>query len=424
MRNLFNPRVKKLTENFELWETLILGDEAQKREAVAYLFAAAQQRHRRATYFYALCLDQGFFVERDQAKAIEWLETASESDYSFGASGLLGQYYLYGIGVEKDRQKAIRLFYKAAEDDNPCGLFQMSLLPEQKIKELSHPKSRNVMYYTKASMLETAARLKNLEAQAYVFSQRVINNQTELKAADIRSKLLEFAKKGSIVAIQTLISLSKSRKDLKLTSEAQLAGLIALESKPILPWSNAPKLAELYLEAQPEPHPYAAELDAIFPDLAQKNRKPTISADSKISLPAFESKSEQDSDPYKKLRALQNFFKELILTFPPRLEVLPEAERTQEKYTGLEFYKVEFINLAKQGVPEAITTLVKYCRRFDIETDMAESLSALSVTMQGNRRQSEPSLFPSTRSTAKEDYSSQIDAIMSRQKTASSSFSS
>ena len=57
--------------------------------------------------------DQGWGVERDYARARHWYERAVELDHG-PAFFNLGQLYEYGLGVNKDEDRAVDLYREAA----------------------------------------------------------------------------------------------------------------------------------------------------------------------------------------------------------------------------------------------------------------------------------------------------------------------
>ncbi len=63
----------------------------------------------------------GLGVERDYEKAIEWYSKAAEQGYST-AQNNLGNMYYNGLGVERDYEKAIEWYSKAAEQGNKRAL--------------------------------------------------------------------------------------------------------------------------------------------------------------------------------------------------------------------------------------------------------------------------------------------------------------
>jgi len=77
-----------------------------------------------------LCYQYGDGIEKDQAKAIEWLTKAAQQEEP-NALFSLGTNYEYGSGVKKNLAKALECFQKSADLGNEDG---KSALYDLKIK--------------------------------------------------------------------------------------------------------------------------------------------------------------------------------------------------------------------------------------------------------------------------------------------------
>lgn len=61
-----------------------------------------------------LRLGEYYLLHRDYKKAMKWLQDAVENDI-YAAADLLGDFYFYGWGIEKDKVKA-HFWYNKAEE--------------------------------------------------------------------------------------------------------------------------------------------------------------------------------------------------------------------------------------------------------------------------------------------------------------------
>lgn len=77
--------------------------------------------------------DDKFCISEDYAKAAYWWNEAAQSGHS-RALGNLGWAYLYGKGVNKDKEKALYYFQIAANLDNPFAIYNLGNLYESGIK--------------------------------------------------------------------------------------------------------------------------------------------------------------------------------------------------------------------------------------------------------------------------------------------------
>lgn len=84
------------------------------RRAYDQWLARANQNDPAAMVEIAMMLNAGLGVERDDAKAVEWVRRASALDY-VEAWTEMGNLYLAGEGVPRDRAEATRWYQKAAQ---------------------------------------------------------------------------------------------------------------------------------------------------------------------------------------------------------------------------------------------------------------------------------------------------------------------
>ncbi len=72
------------------------------------------------TVFLGYMYDEGFGVEKDMQKAVELYEKAADKKHAYGQNNL-GYAYANGEGVEKDMKKGYELFKKSANQGNMSG---------------------------------------------------------------------------------------------------------------------------------------------------------------------------------------------------------------------------------------------------------------------------------------------------------------
>ena len=140
----FNPRITEPAPVAEWFEQAALqGDRfgiynyavcladgfgIEKDEAkAAELFRQAAETVIDAQYRYGLMLAEGRGVERDYEQARVWLEKACSIDAPL-ALNALATLYLHGMGGPKEPQKALRLFERAAAKGNLQAMFALGAL--------------------------------------------------------------------------------------------------------------------------------------------------------------------------------------------------------------------------------------------------------------------------------------------------------
>ena len=118
------------------------GVEKDNHKAVEWLTTAAEQGYAIAQHFLGFHYGQGICVERDNKKAFEWYTKAAEQGHA-RAQFYLGMFFYFGQGVDKDNKKAARWITKAAEQgDSDAQYFLGFLYEEGKIKNPSEEYTR------------------------------------------------------------------------------------------------------------------------------------------------------------------------------------------------------------------------------------------------------------------------------------------
>src|SRR5689334_13332528 len=84
-------------------------------------YQAAEQGNTDAQCNLGGCYEYGIGVEKDEQKAVEWYQKAAELGNA-RAHYCLGCCYENGIGVEKNERKAVEWYQKAAELGNGLAL--------------------------------------------------------------------------------------------------------------------------------------------------------------------------------------------------------------------------------------------------------------------------------------------------------------
>jgi len=104
-----------------------IGHEKTASRALKHFKEAAKQGFGPAMYSYALCCAEGFGMkEKDEATALDMLQKASE--HYVPAMSRLGFAYQFGLfGVEKNLEKAVSFYEKAANMNDPDALFQLAV---------------------------------------------------------------------------------------------------------------------------------------------------------------------------------------------------------------------------------------------------------------------------------------------------------
>ena len=86
-----------------------------KTRGAEWLRKSAEQGYAPAQYSLAGCYLNGTGIERDAAKGVEWLRKAAAQDEMHALYELANRYLDGRDGVEKDRDEAVNLYRKAAE---------------------------------------------------------------------------------------------------------------------------------------------------------------------------------------------------------------------------------------------------------------------------------------------------------------------
>ena len=99
----------------EMWaKANELDDQENYEEAFKLYRILAEQGDARAQYMLGICYENGIGVAKDKTKAVRWYRKAAEQGNA-EAQYSLGICYDLGIGVAKDKAEAVRWYRKAAE---------------------------------------------------------------------------------------------------------------------------------------------------------------------------------------------------------------------------------------------------------------------------------------------------------------------
>lgn len=104
---------------------------------------SAEQGYAPGEYSFALCLLNGWGVEKNQAEALNWLRKAAEKNLVI-AQFYLGNCYLFGLGTGKNQQEALVWLRKAAAPNprNVCREAE-NISPELKqFSDRGHPEAQ------------------------------------------------------------------------------------------------------------------------------------------------------------------------------------------------------------------------------------------------------------------------------------------
>lgn len=94
------------------------GVEQDDLKALEWFRAAAEQGHAKAEYNLGLMFDEGRGVPRDYPQAVLWYRRSAQQGYPLGQS-ILGAMYATGNGVEQDYAQAMDWYLKAARQGEP-----------------------------------------------------------------------------------------------------------------------------------------------------------------------------------------------------------------------------------------------------------------------------------------------------------------
>ena len=105
---------------------------AQKWFSKAYAtwLAAAEQGDTSAMVEVSRMLNSGLGVKRDVDAALEWVRKALKNG-EVEAHAVLGDMYMEGDSVEKDKEEAMKLYNKAADLGDPYGVAMQARYREQ-----------------------------------------------------------------------------------------------------------------------------------------------------------------------------------------------------------------------------------------------------------------------------------------------------
>ena len=134
-----------------------------KRKAMEYLRAAADNGSVGAFYYLGWHYESGTFVRKDILKAMGWYRKAAEKGDDW-AQVNLGKIYLDGErGVKKDYAKAVSLFREAVRKDDELAFFNLGLCYDFG-KGVRQSDALACKYYTEAAKRGHVAAMCNLGA--------------------------------------------------------------------------------------------------------------------------------------------------------------------------------------------------------------------------------------------------------------------
>ncbi|OHS96874.1 hypothetical protein TRFO_01947 [Tritrichomonas foetus] len=205
------------------------------KESFKWFLKSSETNNQYALFNVAFFYENGFGVEKDQAKAIEYYTKSADLNYT-NAINCLAVCYKKGNGVEKDIHKAIQLFEKSAELNDPeaqCILASMYHLNEN----IDHDYQRSIELYRKSAEQGNSIALYNL-SNCYMVG--------------------EFVEKDPSLAVEYL----EESADLG-NADAQFS-LAELYSTGQTVTRNEGKALELYKKAAAQEHEYAMITLACF----------------------------------------------------------------------------------------------------------------------------------------------------------------
>ena len=139
------------------------GVKVDKKRAMWYLRAAADNGSVSALYYLGWHYDSGTFVRKDISQAMKWYRMAAEKGDAW-AQVDLGQIYLDGErGVDKDYIQAVRLFRKAARKSDELAFYDLGLCYDLG-KGVRQSDRLACKFYSKAALCGHVAAMCNLGA--------------------------------------------------------------------------------------------------------------------------------------------------------------------------------------------------------------------------------------------------------------------
>lgn len=142
------------------------GDEIATAKALGLLEQAADQGHAKAMYFAATILSNGLSGTFDRKKAFSYIQSAAELE-DIDAIYTLGFYFMEGgmgnmgysdeildqIRVERDFERGLSLYLKAAAHDHPSAVFQLARFYADEDCDADGALSESIKWYEKGIKL-------------------------------------------------------------------------------------------------------------------------------------------------------------------------------------------------------------------------------------------------------------------------------
>ena len=114
---------------YNTFNEMLRQDEPTYQDAEVYLEKAIKAGYGPALAIRGLHYEDGFGVEQDDAKAVEYLERALQADSGLGhkVKYTLAMHYFFGTGTKEDKGKATRLFEEAANQGSASAMSFLGL---------------------------------------------------------------------------------------------------------------------------------------------------------------------------------------------------------------------------------------------------------------------------------------------------------
>lgn len=122
---------------------------AELYEKAAFKGVKYNPKTREAFYKLACCLDEGFGIAKDEQRAIDMYQRASEIGHAM-ASYKLGQIYFNGRGVTVNKKRAYDMFFRASSGGIGEGTRMLAYYYENGVGETPVMKKRAVEMYEQA----------------------------------------------------------------------------------------------------------------------------------------------------------------------------------------------------------------------------------------------------------------------------------
>lgn len=128
-----------------------IGLKQDYKEAAYWLEKAAEQDDNFAQYYLGLCYQNGEGVERDYEKAVSLFRRAADREYPQAEAIFeLGRCYEEGLGVPKDMTLAVRTYEKAAQEGDMRAAYRLGECYEHG-RGVKKELSRALEWYSRAA---------------------------------------------------------------------------------------------------------------------------------------------------------------------------------------------------------------------------------------------------------------------------------